>query len=481
MSPFPRNPYPIDPRAAIVSFYIKINYYSIEEAAENGDEVAVELLADSLRTIELELLAQAEVERRLRKAGFRSASVTNYGHTQHGELSCHVGVSSWIDVRKLWDWISYRDIIYLETPFAEACEFVLFPNGYNGKRFGPSERGGSIEDWLDANRPRGWMDDARPLDDRPVLLADWEDGWKLFRRVIPLRAGDQNDQILLELLDPRNELVVRATLSEFGSDYEHFPDTCSFETTLSPRHSRDEEAREKLRATFVPRLLWFLDAATPTDRFRGQMNELVVEDLGLPRWLRSETRPLFDDPGIEEQALATHLRVSTMSVDTNGSIAGLDDGEKAIFVRTVRALGGEHVRSHEDGSFSQEGQMVVFSSQEGNEYSLFFGPLRQTGAHERYEPGWSVHTRWVAENGPASWYVVNVLDAVIGAGRTPAEALRDVPNFVIPDEEVAWRERRIRPGRFVYEPELYLLLGDWPPFFWRDEAFVEWSRSAEPG
>ncbi len=476
----PKSVCPLDPRLAFVAFDVKIDDDHIQELAESEDgehdernvELARKLISDPREMNQLETHAMREVERKLRGAGLPDLRVVDFGHDDWGNVSCQVSVSHWGDVRILNDWVQGHmgggdDVVYLETPFAEVSGFVLFPEGGNGRRFGPGEKDGSLTDWVGDNRPRAFarqqIPDLREQDLR-VPIVVWDDGVELSRVIfseMPRRRRTAEDEVVFEIGTP-GRATVRILLGDFGEGRAGFP--CVSEVGGTVPHSLSGKDWDKI----LPRVSWFLWAATPASKLEQGLSDGIVDEFFLPRRLPAWASELLADKKLEEDCLATHDEVARQS--------NVDETTPEIFKKILRVE--RYVLTEPSHDPYQRGA-VEFPVLEGNTYHLFHGPLRQKGSS--HEPPWSVYTSWVKENGAASWYVVNGNDAVVGAGRTPVEALRDVPYLVFPGEEEAWRKKRFNPGRFVFDPELYLLLDDWTPFFWDDAAFVEWYRTAEAG
>ncbi len=88
-------------------------------------------------------------------------SISNEGHDAYGALVCKMPVSTWTDVATIEDAIQANygggaDIIYLDN-YLEARGFHLYPEGVGGPVWGvaPGEVEGDLNEWLEANAPKG--------------------------------------------------------------------------------------------------------------------------------------------------------------------------------------------------------------------------------------------------------------------------------------------------------------------------------------
>lgn len=60
---------------------------------------------------------------------------------------------------------------------------------------------------------------------------------------------------------------------------------------------------------------------------------------------------------------------------------------------------------------------------------------------------------------------------IVSAGKTPWEAL-EAARLMWPGHEAEWEERNLEPGELLLDVDVYRILGDWPPCWWR------WARFA---
>jgi len=143
----------LDPRKAMMYFDISFEDYNIDDAAEEGDEIALKLQGgDDRLAVKLEGDAIKAAERIL------GVKVSNEGHDSAGNLVCKFGVDSWGDVDKAYKAISRNTIggddqIDL-APFYVGQGFFLLPQGVNGPKYGNVPgRKGDLDDWLADNKP----------------------------------------------------------------------------------------------------------------------------------------------------------------------------------------------------------------------------------------------------------------------------------------------------------------------------------------
>jgi hypothetical protein len=143
----------LDPRKAMMYFDIAFEEYNLDDAAEEGDEIAEKLKGgDEALARKLEGDAVKAAEKLF------GVKVSNEGHDAQGNLVCKFSVDSWADVDKAYKTIMRAhgggdDTIDL-APFHVAQGFVLFPQGVNGPRYGnpAGRKDGDLDDWLDDNK-----------------------------------------------------------------------------------------------------------------------------------------------------------------------------------------------------------------------------------------------------------------------------------------------------------------------------------------
>lgn len=476
--PEPRRPAPLHPRSSVIYFDIVQDTESMEEHASDPSsddhELAKGLLADVHRLLDLETRAIADVEKLL---GVR---VHAEGHDEN-DLICKVYVDTWDEVRQISEKVQGAhgggdDIVYLNTPYSEARQFVLYPGGVNGRRFGPSEDDGTLEEWVEWNKPlhlRSALERQETADPREHhLVCTWDDGWELWR-MTPSRdlvthkspAGyAEEDRVILELIEG-NRVAARLVLWDF-TDRKGLP--VSRNLVYDTEVVSDEQI-----SNVLSRLSWFIWASTPSSFFELEVSQALVSDLRLPRDLPDRVSALTASHPIEKRALSEHRNV-----------VGPQDDSKLPYLDVMNL---DDLETLLDGvARKEETDRISFQfSTSGTEgYWIYHGKLSATIEEDlsawprgpstiEYSPSWTVHTRSVMPDTPASWYIVNLFDEVVGAGLTPAGALRDVPYFVWPGEKQEWMERNFKSGTLSSNADIYRLLGEWTPAFWTDEKFLE--------
>lgn len=466
----------LDPGRVVVYFDLVFQRYQaqedllhVKERHEEEDEVEErrERARRALEggTRELERQALVELEKKL--------GVRVYVESSHDDDSviCKVtSLSSWEDVKRFYLSVGklvsgWDDNIFLDTAYMEASRFVLYPKGVNGPRYGPGETD-DVAYWLESNEPSTKLVADLPVVERVGFrVASWDDGTELFRVPTTLRTSVYKTTVSpgsanLRLLGPQGELLCELSLSNWeGQSFE------AHELFVAGRRASLSDLR--LLDRCAKKLCWFLLSNLLPD-FPSQAYEALVQDLHLPAKLPDAFSALAD-PEIEGKALRHHRWFT----DPHGG-SQLDG---PLFERVADVVEGEE---GSDRTRDADHWMVPFDIG-SNRYWLCHGSIVKTGRTTRhdarwtvgegYEPAWVVRTDWIEKNGECTWFVVDGIETVVGAGRTPQEALRDVPAFVWPGEEEAWREKRTDPGRLDVDPEVYLILGEVAPPMWAEEKF----------
>lgn len=448
------------PRRAIVYFQISFQYDNVKEDAEDPertDELAKKLMADPTgnEVFPLEREAIREVGHLL---GVHVVEESSDGNDVH----CKFGVSSWEKLKEVWDTISKHtiggdDVIGLDVPYMEAQQFVFYPRGVNGPRFGPNEKDGDIWQWLEEHVPVPNVEPYAVVNMAPagMVVATWDDGVTL------RRVGTHETILTLELWEPSTRMC-KLQLWDFdwhGVKVEgmvSFP--TGFELTLSPESDKAIERKyvQHRLDDCRRRLAWFLLRNSPASA-RSSFPFDIVKQLFLPLHLPAPFAELRADEATDRLAMAVHKDV------TSGNVSAHLD----VFDRTARLTGAER-QEHEDA------MVLYFRTAEGAELWLMHGRLGSALSRDdpaEHFPPWRVETEWTEEHGPASWYVVDENQTVVGAGRSPVEALSDVPFLVWPDGGSEWEEIHLRPGQLTWDPEVWLLLGQWPAPMWADPEF----------
>jgi hypothetical protein len=153
----------LDPKSAMVYFDLYFEEDNLEEdqgpnADEDQQQRAAEFLATGKGDItnaarKAEDDAMKEIGAMLKKAGL-NVRLGNEGHGSGDELVMKFGIDTVDQVKKLVDFIKRNtgggeDVIYLNAPYMEARDFVLFPVGVNNDGFSVNGDG-DIEEWLEA-------------------------------------------------------------------------------------------------------------------------------------------------------------------------------------------------------------------------------------------------------------------------------------------------------------------------------------------
>lgn len=482
----------IDPARAVVYFDLVFQRYQAEEdrdreAEDHEDEdwveeqrkIAVHALEEGTGDLERQAVSWLEKELGAKiwaESGFDEDGVT-----------CKVtSLSSWEDVKrffvKVWSICGGEDTIYLDVPFMEATRFVFYPKGVNGPRFGANEKDGEVSDWLDTHEPTMKLSEELSLNELPIVervglrVASWDDGTELFRVPSDIQAAYQkvlglrvpvSRAVSFRLLGPKGELLCELYLSDWeGNSFE------AHELFIAGKRSSSSDLR--LLEHCVKKLVWFLLANGP-EGFFSDTYEALIQDLPFPLRLPVSFAALSDHE-LEIDALRNHRWFTAPE--------GGDMLDRPLFERVADIVEGE---DGNDRDKSDEAWMVPFDL--GSlQYWLCHGSIIKTRdttrrdarwtTDEGYDPPWAVRTDWIQKNGECTWYVMDGTETVVGAGRTPQEALRDVPSFVWPGEEEAWREQRTLPGHLDVDPEVYLLLGELPPPLWEERKFEEFAKEA---
>lgn len=435
---YPENPgLPIDPATAVLYFDLHID---LDNMMEDGESYDLHVLENK---------ALQELKKRLPL--FRG---TNEGHDQYDDLVCKISVQNWHEVREIWDWVSHNtgggdDIVYLTTPYAEVRNFFLYPRGLDHPAFSSGGFNEGIEFWLEAYKPRPtiYKETVRRDPEWSILLCSWGEGVQL-RRVKPVI-----DEIEFEIRGLGGHLDAVLSMGLLGEE----PTNFQFKVS----------ANKNILKRTVSRVSWFLKETLLGPYFESeQIYETLIEELCLPRRLPDNVIGLTV---FEEEAIEAHEQVLGDKTSISHPLIGK--------VSSTLSSSASPLVSDDDGTYV----LIEFKTLEGNTYNLAHGLLRRIDKHDMnygiYEPSWSVYTDSVTRSSPKSWYVVDDNSCVVGAGRTPAEALRDVPFFVWPGEWESWKAKHFEPGELVEDLELFHMLGSWPPFYWKDKAFLEWATS----
>lgn len=453
----------LDPRNVVVYFRLAYQIDEIQDDRNEPDspthELAKELWADPNLSNDLERRALREL------AGMLGVRISTEG-TGDNDVDCKIlSVSTWYDVDRLWDKIQRHttggdDVITLFTPYMEASNFVLYPRGVNGPRYGSGEKDGGIPEWLEEHTPSPKIGDSVATVAGGVLLATWSDGTGLWRVTGSVQGKPYRSLVQLELWRDGGRLASLLLWGPGVSGDRFYED---YEFTVA----KDKDLYDVRR-----RLRWFFVRNLPSSVMESYISDAIVDDLGFPRVLPTSFVALLEDHPLEERALQIHGKVALGRIN-----ADLDLFEE------VRVL-----VEGEAGEESQEGYSFLVDSVEGNRYWVFHGRLsgpsnprgRRYTMDEEYSPNWAVKTRWIeATEEAASWYVLNDNSTVTGAGRTPLQAIENDPSLVIPGRTSEWEKRQLDPGSLVFDPQIYLLLGEWPAVLWTDEAFLAFVKGEE--
>ena len=142
-------PHPLS-KGAVIHFNLAVLEEELEEAAEDGDEDAINGLEDTGR---LESEAFKNISRMF------GMPVKMLKHDFNGNLVCEIAVSSWDDVKKALNVIegnywSGLDDVDTGTEYVVAREFQLLPDGPRSRDYYGALGGGkgSWKEWLANNR-----------------------------------------------------------------------------------------------------------------------------------------------------------------------------------------------------------------------------------------------------------------------------------------------------------------------------------------
>lgn len=317
---------------------------------------------------------------------------------------------------------------------------------------------------------------ASPTD--PVLCT-WPDGWKLRRH--PKFDPPDPMRVMFDLYDGLGNNLDRLILYNGGDGLPNL-----FDVIVDPDVNAswlDEERRfPGGKGNLFPRerLSWFLWASIPDSMFRQFLFHGLVDKFCLPRELDERLARLTKDCSEEAEAKATHEMIERLFLGDPGSMnaqqfktSGLLNKEllKRLAEEFFYHQAIENIHSY---GFLFEANENIFWARHGL-LAKKKGEPKRTGAS--YEPPLKrVDTRWVASEKPASWYIMDAAEVVVGAGDTLRNALRDVPFLVWPGERAEWEAKHFKAGTFTYDPALSHALGEMPPWFWPDEAFLEWEK-----
>jgi hypothetical protein len=472
-TPPPLSSATLEPRYAVVYFDLQIDNDSIAETAYDEDspdsEYANELLSDHRALLLLEQQAYAEIKKKLSALGFR---VFDEGHSEQS-MTCKLGVSSWVDVDRLNRWIQGHmgggdDVIYLDTPYASIQGFTFYPRGVNDISIGASD----LDEWLSAQKPLAVDRTHSALRaDLPLeVVAAWSDGVQLRRSAGSEKFFDGHwepeEEIRFDLfIEPDSVHVLSLFLAPLDDDRVLGPAEVQFVTAKKWWRT---EAGTFTRNDAICRLTWFLLSTLPEQALQLEATASLLEDLRIRRFLPESISQLTEDHPIEQKALAFHRDLSSAPPEEiKDLISGL-----------ILMLGAE------SGHLDEQGQGHIVFIVCGSEYSLICEEVFYDLDTKEFSPSWIVHADFflVKRNPKASFIIVNENDVVIGAGRTPREALMDVPFFVWPGAYEEWASRMLQPGELPHkeEIEVLLILDELPPFYRSDAEFMQWrnARSA---
>lgn len=465
---------PLDLHFAVVYFDLQIDDDSIQETAADEDspdsEYARELLSDYQTLLRLEQDAYSEIKKKLSTLGF---SVSDEGHIQDS-MVCKICVSSWEEVDRLNRWVQGHmgggdDVVYLDTPYASVQGFTLFPHGVNGKKIGPPES--SIEEWLAASKPLAVHRTHPALRaDLPLdVLAVWPDGVQLRRSVGSEKFFDggwePEEEIRFDLfIGPEGVHVLSVFLAPlidaFSQKRVLGPAEVQF---VTPKKWWRTEAGTLTRDDAICRLTWFLLSTLPEHMLQIEATASLLEDLRIRRFLPDSIGQLTEDHSIERKALAFH-----------GNLSSVPPEEAQELISEVASM----LEGDVHGLDLKYGVRYSFEfSLNGNRYSFICEEVSYD-TDKGFNPPWTVHSDFflVKRNSKATFCIVDENDVVIGAGKTPREALRDVPFFVWPGEYGEWALRMLQPGELSHkeEIEVLLILDELPPFYRSDTEFSQW-------
>lgn len=455
----------------MVYFDLQIDGDHIEETANDEDspdhEHAKELVSDLRALLLLEQQAYTEIKKKFSALGF---NVSDEGHGDGDALVCRFGVSSWVEVERLNQWVLGRrgggdDVVYLDTPYANVQGFTLFPRGINGIGI----RGSDFDDWLSTTKPLA-VDRTHPAlrVDLPLeVVAVWPDGVQLRRS-----AGSEKfleghwapeEEIRFDLfIEPDGVHVLSLFLAPLNDVRVLGPAEVQFVTAKKWWRT---EAGTFTRNDAICRLTWFLLSTLPEQALQLEAEASLLEDLRIRRFLPDSIGQLTEDHPIEQRALVLHRDQS--SVSTEGTLGLVSEVASMLGGNVYNVDLKDKVRYYSFGF-----------DLGGNRYSFICEEVSYDADSGDFDPPWTVHADFfLNKRSPkASFVIVDENDVVIGAGKTPREALMDVPFFVWPGAYEEWASRMLQPGELLHreEVEVLLILDELPPFYRSDVEFQQW-------
>lgn len=308
---------------------------------------------------------------------------------------------------------------------------------------------------------------------REWVLATWPDGGRLSRMPEVEDDRDASDPEVVLTYWKGEEYVAKLSFFHVRSaDESHGTGMLQIEW-------------DAMLSGIEAKICWFLFETTAPSYFRERVvdNSTLNDFLYLPQFL-PDAFAVLDDHYLEVEAgwMSDDLleRIQPTDEDPEGtdSFEEMTDEEmaeaKQLFEK-MEKLGLGEVGVFSSGPIEEE-PCLTFSFS-GQTYFVVHRPIRVTGregAGERHrdrlrKKGTDAFAVFVDDVGEPS---------LVGSGRTVKGALLDVPFLVWPGQVEEWR-KRLDPGTLTFgDLEVFFLLGDVVPCWWKTKPFEQWAKTA---
>lgn len=301
-----------------------------------------------------------------------------------------------------------------------------------------------------------------PVNAREHVLAVWPDGGRL-SRLTELEEDDASRGAVVLGYFVGDDGICVLDFHAFSGEVQDFQ---------KPQLEASDHVRLPSR-----RICWFILSTVPSVFLDRQIEEETVELLGLPLKLGTEWAVLTTDHPLEVEARRRHevmmreFRDSPFEDAPDFEEASPEENMDYLLAVSEAVFGGRPQVDVDDDVVVDDDVAYLPFVVCGRAYILVHSFLRRDRPHLA-----DGVRKWIGKNGPASFYVRSVeYLRVLGAGRSPAESLRNA--FLWPSDQEAWERKHLEPGRLTFEgSDLWAMLGEFSAPWWRTDAFLAWAK-----